>query len=100
MKPLIVQEAHYLELSSALMQRIQAQAQDAGVTPAKYIETLVVFDSQPPNDDPWSEPLPWSVEKRYIQDLVEFYEADLQHPKPAAHTVEEMMQLLSAHETA
>ena len=99
MKPLIVQASHYLEITPALMRRIQAQAEATGVSPTQYIEALVMHDTKPPKDDPWAQPLPWAVEKRYIQDLVAFYEADLQHSQPAAHTLDEMMDLLSAHET-
>jgi hypothetical protein len=99
MKPLIVQESHHLELSSALMCRIQAQAQEAGVTPAKYIETLVVFDNRLPSDDPWAQPLPWTVEKQYLQDMIAFYEEDQQRPKPAARTAQELVALLQADET-
>ena len=100
MKPLvIVQESHPLELSAALMRRIQAQAQAAGVTPAKYLETLVVFASQPPKDDSWAQPLPWMVEKQYLQDLIEFYEADRKHPKPAARNAQELLALVQADET-
>src|SRR3954467_7325334 len=99
MKPLIVQESHYLEITPTLMRRIQAQAEAAGVSPTQYIESLVVHDTKPLKDNPWAQALPWAVEKRYIQDLVAFYEADLHHPQPAVHTVDEMMDLLSTHET-
>jgi hypothetical protein len=50
---------------------VQDRARSLGMSLAEYVRSLVVDDMEG-LDDPWRQPLPWVVEKRYLLDEIEF----------------------------
>ena len=85
------------EQQIALPREIFAKAQERasilGLTLAEYVQTLVQEDVDSLSD-PWRQPLPWEVEKQYPLDEIEFYEQEKMNPQRAAHSADELVNLL------
>ena len=82
------------------MKLLYAQSKRYNLLPAQYLDYLITRDTRPLEGDIWAEPLPWAVEKQYIQEAMVFYEEDLNHPYPTATTADELTAKLEEDETA
>ena len=82
-----------VSLPEEVVVKAQKRARSLGLSLTEYVQSLVVDDVRS-QEDPWRQPLPWEVEKQYLLDEIEFYEEERKHPQKAAHSAEELMQLL------
>ena len=80
-------------LPGELMEKAEDRARALGLSVAEYVQSLVA-DDVASTVDAWRHHLPWKVEKQYLLDEIEFYEAEQNAPQQAAHSAEELMELL------
>jgi hypothetical protein len=80
-------------LPDELSVKAEKRARSLGMNLKEYVRSLVV-DDVASLADPWRQPLPWEVEKRYLLDEIAFYEEEKNNPQRAAHSAQELMDLL------
>jgi hypothetical protein len=82
-----------VSLSEELSVKAEERARSLGMNLTEYVRSLVIDDVES-LADPWHQPLPWEVEKQYLLDEIEFYERERKSPQKAAHSAQELMDLL------
>jgi hypothetical protein len=80
-------------LPDELVAKAKERAHSLGMNLDEYVQSLVMDDVES-LVDPWRQPLPWEVEKRLLLEEIEFYEQEKTTPQKAAHSAQELMQLL------
>jgi hypothetical protein len=80
-------------LPEELSIKAEERARSLGMNLSEYVQSLVADDVES-LADPWHQPLPWEVEKRYLLDEIEFYEEEKKNPQRAARSAQELMDLL------
>jgi hypothetical protein len=86
-------------LSEEVLVKAKARARALGLTLTEYVQALVDKDMATKEYDPWLEPVPEEVDKRWEKDLAETEEQEKHHPRPGAKTADELINLLD-HEAA
>src|SRR4051812_11952511 len=80
-------------LPEELMVKAEEHARSLGISVTEYVQSLAA-DEIKYLDDPWRQPLPWEVEKRYLLEEIRFYDAEKVSPQKAAYSAEELINLL------
>ena len=85
--------ASQVTLPDELLTKAEERARNLGMSVTEYVQALVLDDVSH-RDDPWRQSLPWAVEKQYLLDEIEFYDAEKNAPQEGATSAEELLKLL------